>query len=214
VREQFHGQLRHLGNQLAGMSEIAARQMRLATKSLLDSDLGVAEQVLAEDATLDADRDRCEQDAQKLLALQAPVAGDLRTVIAALHCAQRIERMGDLARHVAEASRRNHPEPVVPAPLVGSFAELGRLDVDMADALRPVILDADGTAFERMVAMDERVDTINHRLMTDVTDTRWRHGVAAAVNIALLARFYERFADQAVSVARQLDFALTGTLPR
>jgi phosphate transport system protein len=213
VREQFRGQLRRLGDQLASMSEIAARQMRLATKSLLDSDLGVAEQVLAEDSALDASRDRCERDAQKLLALQAPVAGDLRTVIAALHGAERIERMGDLARHVAEASRRNHPEPVVPAPLVEHFVELGSLDVDMAEALRQVIMDADRTAFQHMVAMDERVDALHHRLMAEATDTRWPYGVAAAVNIALLARFYERFADQAVSVARQLDFALTGTLP-
>lgn len=207
MREQFQGQLRDLGDQLAEMSDTAARQMRLATKSLLENNLGAGKQALAEDAAQDADRDRCERDAQKLLALQAPVAGDLRTVIAAVHCAERIERMGDLARHIAEASLRHHPELVVPTPLIESFAELGRLDVDMADALRHVIVDAEGSAFERLVAMDTRVDAVHGQLMMSITDTGWPHGVA------LLARFYERFADQAVSVARQLHFALTGTWP-
>jgi phosphate transport system protein len=213
MREGFHGELRRLGDLLAGMSGTAARQMRLATKALLENDLGIAEQVLAEDIALDADRDQCERDAQKLLALQAPVAGDLRTVIAAVHCAERLERMGDLAAHIAEAARRTHPHPVTPQPLAPIFAELGELDATMAETLGTLIVDGDSAAFAALVAEDERVDALHKRLMAETTGEGWEFGVPSAVNVALLARFYERFADQAVSVARRLDFALTGSLP-
>jgi phosphate transport system protein len=213
MREGFQGELRRLGDLLAGMSDTAARQMTLATKALLENDLGVAEQVLADDAALDADRDQCGRDAQKLLALQAPVAGDLRTVIAAVHCAERIERMGDLAAHIAETCRRTHPHSIVPTTLAPVFAELGERDASMAASLSDLIIHGDSAAFGAMVVEDERVDELHSDLMATVTRADWSFGVTSAVNVALLARFYERFADQAVSVARRLDFALTGTLP-
>jgi phosphate transport system protein len=214
MREQFHGELRRLGDLLAGMSDTAARQMRLATAALLDSDLGTSEQVLAEDAALDADRDRCLDHAQRLLALQAPVAGDLRTIITAIHCAERIERMGDLARHVAEVARRVHPSCAVPDRLRPAFTELGRLTTDMASTLTELVTNGDPDGFERMTLADEQVDDAHSRMMAEVTGPDWPCGVPAAVNVALLGRFYERFADQVVSVARRLDFAVTGTVPR
>lgn len=214
MREEFHGELRRLGELLAGMSDTAARQVRLATAALLNGDLGAAEQVLAEDVALDADRDQVEQDAQRLLALQAPVAGDLRTIITAIHCAERIERMGDLARHVAEQSRRQHPEPVVPEALRPSVEELSTLVGAMAQSLTELIRDTAADAFDRMEAADEQVDAAFKRLMAEVTSDEWPYGVASAVNMSLLLRFYERFADQVVSVARRLAYAAVGVLPR
>lgn len=214
MRDQFHGDLRRLGDMLAGMSDTAARQMRLATSALLEGDLGAGEQVLAEDKALDADRFRCEEDAQRLLALQAPVAGDLRTIITAVHCAERIERMGDLARHVAELSARFHPDSVVPDELRERFGELGRTASDMAGTLTELIRNSDGCAFERMEAADEQIDTVCHDVMAETTNDRWPYGVPSAVNVSLLCRFYERFADQVVSVARRLDYAADGVMPR
>ena len=215
MREQFHGDLRKLADLLTGMSHTAARQIRLATTALLDSDLGAAEQVFAEDAALDADRDRCEDYAQRLLVLQAPVAGDLRLIIAAIHSAERIERMGDLARHVAERSRRSHPKPAVPDSLRDSFAELGRLAAQMATDLSELLDQdaADTHSFARMVEADEAIDQMHARLMAEITAVGWPGNVPDAVNATLLGRFYERFADQVVSVARMLDFAATGTKP-
>jgi phosphate transport system protein len=113
MREQFHGQLEHLGTQLAAMCGMATDAMRWATQALLDADLPTAEQVLTQDEALDRARDQCQQDVQALLALQSPVAGDLRTVLAAVYCAEKIERMGDLASHVAAVVRQTHPRPAV-----------------------------------------------------------------------------------------------------
>jgi phosphate transport system protein len=214
MREEFHGELRRLGELLAGMGDTTARQVRLATSALLNGDLGAADQVLAEDAALDADRDHVERDAQRLLALQAPVAGDLRTLITAVHCAERIERMGDLARHIAEFTRRAHPEPVVPEPLRSSFDELGWLVCGMAETLTELIRNSASDGFDRMEATDEQVDAVYERLMRQVTNDTWPYGVPTAINVALLGRFYERFADQVVSVARRLVYARVGVMPR
>jgi phosphate transport system protein len=214
MREQFHGELRRLGDLLAGMSETAARQLRLATSALLESDLGTSEQVLAEDAALDRDRDLCLEYAQRLLALQAPVAGDLRTIISAIHCAERIERMGDLARHIAELARRMHPGSAVAPSLRPCFTELGKLATAMADSLTELITNGDSDGYQRMTLADEQVDEVHRTMMAQVTGPDWQDGVAGAINAALLGRFYERFADQVVSVARRLDFAVTGTVVR
>ena len=199
-----------LGTQLADMCSLAAIELRLATRALLDADLAAAAEVLAADQRLDRSRDRCEQAALELLALQAPVAKDLRRVLSAVYCADRIERMGDLARHIAELVRREHPAPVLPLPLVSVYAELGRLAGGMAEDLRGLIEDSSGPAVAALRKTDDRVDGLHEQLMDQVTSPDWAYGVRYAVNVAHLARYYERFADQAVSVARRVDFVRTG----
>ncbi|SEP53315.1 phosphate signaling complex PhoU family protein [Amycolatopsis saalfeldensis] len=213
MREAFHGELAQLGEQLDAMCGLAAEAMRRATQALLDTDLALAERVVADDDELDRHRGACEDHAQKLLALQAPVAGDLRTILAALYCAEIIERMGDLAAHIAATVRFNHPEPAIPPSLRDLFATLGQRAGDMAIHLRGLISGFSPDGFAEMDRLDDAVDALHAEVMATVTGTDWSDGVRTATNVALLARFYERFADQAVSAARRLDFATTGTLP-
>ncbi|SFA94563.1 phosphate transport system protein [Amycolatopsis marina] len=210
MREQFHEKLRALGAQLADMCSMAATELRLATKALLEEDLTAAAEVLAADERLDQSRDRCEQAALELLALQAPVAKDLRMVLSAVYCADRIERMGDLARHIAELVRREQPGPAVPPSLVPVYTELGRLAGAMAEDLRGLIEDSSGPGVAALRKTDDQVDELHEQLMEQVTGPDWTYGVRHAVNVAHLARYYERFADQAVSVARRVDFVRTG----
>lgn len=213
MREAFHGELAALGEQLAAMSGQASEAMRLATQAVTTSDTGLAEQVITADSELDAARNECEDHAQRLLALQSPVAGDLRTILAVLYCGVKIERMGDLAAHVANLVRHSHPEPVVQGDITDTVRTLGELTVSMADRLQDVIRGADPASFSAMNDSDDAVDTLCTRLGTAVRSDDWPHGVTAAINLALLTRYYERFADQAVSVTRRLEFATTGTLP-
>jgi phosphate transport system protein len=187
------------------MCDTATAEVRLANRALLTQDEGVA----ALDAELDAARDRCERTAQCLLALQAPVAGDLRMVLAVVYCADRTERVGDLARHVAELVGRAEP----PDSVIDRVRTLGELVATMAEDLRTFIGDTDGTHFATLNDADERVDELHRKLMVEVTGPEWTAGVVAGVTVTLLARFYERFADQVVSVARRLDFTVTGELP-
>lgn len=213
MREAFHGDLSRLGSQLAGMSTAAAAAMRRASTALLTADLGLAEQVLVDDAKLDAQRAECEEHAYALLALQAPVARDLRIVLAATYCAQKVERMGDLAAHVADTARFNHPEHAVPAELESTFATLGEITASMADRLAELITAPAAGAFAELEQVDTQVDQVHAGLMATISAPDFEHGPRIAASLALVARFYERFADQSVSVARRLDFAATGELP-
>lgn len=213
MREEFHTQLSGLREQLGQMCEQAVAALRSASAAVVDGDVGLARQVLEADAALDRSRDRCEETAQQLLALQAPVARDLRLVLTSLYCANKLERMGDLAAHVADAVRLAHPQRLVPAELEDTFAELGRIAAGMAERLAELIRSPGQCCYAELEETDRTVDALHADVMRRITAGQWAHGVPAATSLALLARYYERFADQSVSVARRLDFALTGEIP-
>ena len=213
MREAYHVELDRLAGNLAAMSLQVAVALELATKALLEVDLGLAEQVISDDQKVDDARAECEEQAYALLALQAPVATDLRTVLATIHAAESLERMGDLALHVAKAARRRHPEPVLPEPVRPYFAEMGAVAVKLALQAEQVIKSRDVKAAKLLEAADDQVDDIHKHLFTVIMDRDWPYGVAAAVDVTLLGRFYERFADHAVSVARRMVFVVTGKMP-
>ncbi|UOZ08622.1 MULTISPECIES: phosphate signaling complex protein PhoU [unclassified Amycolatopsis] len=213
MREAYHVELEQLADNLAAMSLQVADAMERATRSLLEVDLSLAEQVISDDAKVDDARALCEEQAYALLALQAPVATDLRTVLAAIHAAESLERMGDLALHVAKAARRRHPEPVLPDAVRPYFAEMGEVAVKLARQTEVVIKTKDVEAAKSLESDDDQVDDIHRHLFTVLMDREWPHGVAAAVDVTLLGRFYERYADHAVSVAKRMIFVVTGKMP-
>jgi phosphate transport system protein len=213
MREAYQVELGQLAEELANMCAMSATAMELATKSLLDADLGLAEQVIGDDAKIDDARSACEEHAYALLALQAPVATDLRTVLAAIHAAESLERMGDLALHVAKAARRRHPKPVLPEQVKPYFAEMGRVAVELAHEAERVILEQDVAKARSLEEADDEMDDLHRHLFSVIMDTDWPHGVASAVDVTLLGRFYERFADHAVSVAKRVVFVVTGRMP-
>ncbi|MEU6270675.1 phosphate signaling complex protein PhoU [Saccharopolyspora shandongensis] len=213
MREVYQEQLGVLADELASMSTMVGTAMERATKALLEADLSLAEQVLDEDVQVDETRARVEEHAFGLLALQAPVAGDLRTVISAIHAAEDLERMGDLALHVAKAARRRHPNAVLPNDVQPYFAEMGRIAVKLAGRVHTVIRTQDVEAARGLEEDDDEMDDLHRHLFTVLMSPEWSHGVAAAVDVTLLGRFYERFADHAVSVARRVVFVVTGKMP-
>jgi phosphate transport system protein len=213
MREAYHVELEQLADHLAAMSVQVADAMERATRALLEVDLGLAEQVISDDAKVDDARAQCEEQAYALLALQAPVATDLRTVLAAIHAAESLERMGDLALHVAKAARRRHPEPVLPDAVRPYFSEMGEVAVKLARSTEQVIKSKDVEAAKSLESDDDQVDDIHRHLFTVIMDREWPHGVAAAVDVTLLGRFYERYADHAVSVAKRMIFVVTGKMP-
>jgi phosphate transport system protein len=214
MRESFHGELTELSELLGAMCARAATAMRNATRALLSADLVTAEEVLSDDDKLDALRDECEERARQMLALQAPKASDLRLVLSVVYCAERIERMGDLAEHVASTTRRVHPSHVVPPELRDTFASLGTITANMADALVTHIADPREGRFAELNETDHQVDDLHAAVLREITADSWSHGVPTATCLALVARFYERFADQAVSVAKRVEFVSTGVTPR
>ncbi|GAB3433448.1 phosphate signaling complex protein PhoU [Actinophytocola sediminis] len=213
MREAYRGELDDLADELAGMCSMVATAMELATRALLETDLGLAEQVIGDDAKVDDARSSCEEHAYALLALQAPVATDLRTVLAAIHAAESLERMGDLALHVAKAARRRHPQPVLPDQVAPYFQDMGRIAVELARKAEQVILTRDVDRANALEEADDEMDDLHRHLFTVIMDKDWPHGVASAVDVTLLGRFYERFADHSVSVAKRMVFVVTGRMP-
>ncbi|MBC8091349.1 MAG: phosphate signaling complex protein PhoU [Pseudonocardia sp.] len=213
MRDAYQEQLETLADGLATMCDQVAEAMAKATTSLLETDLQLAEEVISSDIRIDDLRASAEEKAFALLALQAPVATDLRTVVSAIHGAGDIERMGDLALHVAQAARRRHPQPVLPPEVAPYFAEMGRVGVALAKKAGDVIRSRDLAKAEELERDDDAMDDLHRHMFTVLMDREWKHGVGPAVDITLLARFYERYADHAVAVARRIVYVVTGSMP-
>jgi phosphate transport system protein len=206
MRTAYHEQLSELSEQLGEMCGLAGVAMEHATQALLQADLVLAEQVITDHEKIAEMSAQAEESAFVLLALQAPVAGDLRSIVSAIQMVADIDRMGALALHVAKIARRRHPQHALPEEVNGYFAEMGRLAVE-------VLWSRDPEKASRIREEDDAMDDLHSHLFTVLMDREWKHGVAAAVDVTLLGRFYERFADHAVEVARRVIFQATGRFP-
>lgn len=212
MREGYRVRLSAIGDTLSTMAESVSRAMREATRALLEADRESADRVIAGDHEIDALRDKVEQGTYELLALQAPVASDLRVVLTAQHVAGHLERMGDMAQHVATATLRRHPQPALAPELTDVFASMADVASRMADKLAQVIVDRDAARAAELDSDDDVIDAL-HRQMFGILIGEWPHGVEAAVDAALLGRFYERYADHAVNAGAQVVYLVTGEAP-
>ncbi|MGO4446849.1 phosphate signaling complex protein PhoU [Mycobacterium sp. 2YAF39] len=213
MRTAYHDQLDQLTEQLGDMCGLAGAAMERATQALLQADLVLAEQVIDDHEQIVAMSARAEESAFVLLALQAPVAGDLRSIVTAIQIVADVDRMGALALHVAKIARRRHPQHALPEEVNGYFAEMGRVAVELGNSAQEVLVTRDPEKAARISEEDDAMDDLHKHLFTVLMDREWKHGVTAAVDVTLLSRFYERFADHAVEIARRVIFQATGNLP-
>lgn len=213
MRAAYHEQLAGLSTQLGQMCGLAVTAMERATEALLEADLSLAEQVIADHEHIVTLNRRTEEAALRILALQQPVASELRTVVGSIHVAADIDRMGALAAHVAGISRLRHPDCALPADVRASFAEMGARAVKLARTAQEVLLSRDPDKAARLRDEDDAVDAEHRHLFTLLIDHKWQDGVCSAVDVALLGRYYERFADHAVEIGRRVVFEATGGLP-
>ena len=214
MREAFHEQLDAMFGDLANICENVETAVRLATEALLSGDATIAEGVISADAEIDRARERVEDSAFLLLSLQQPVASDLRTVVAALRMVSELERMGDLSVHVAKIARLRVPNLAVPADVSPTIERMAHVAEDMVRRVSKIITDRDVDEALALVREDEEMDQLRRSTFAEMLSADWSHGVEAAVDIALLGRYYERIADHAVSVANRVVFVVTGENPR
>lgn len=210
MRETFHGELDTIGRTLVEMNEAVKIAMQDATAALLDCDLTVAEKVISEDLEVDRLRDDLEARAFDLLARQQPVAVDLRTVITSLKAVADLERMGDLALHVAKVARMRYPSCAVPDEVRGTIREMGEVAFSIVTKTGQVLEGQDIALAEQLEREDDAMDTLHRRLFAHLLSEDWEHGIEPAIDITLIGRYYERYADHAVSVARQTIYLVTG----
>src|SRR4249919_1000417 len=210
MRQAYQLRLAELGEHGFAMSQFTSESLRKATRALLDADLSLAEQVIASDLQLDQMRASAENVALELLALESPVARDLRVVVSAMWIVSDLQRMGQLAIHVAKAARRRHPAHVIPMDVRPIIERMGRVGVHLADQAGIVLRERNIELARRLEVEDDLMDDLQRELFSAMLAPTWKHGVPPAVDIALLSRFYERFADHAVAIARRVVFLVTG----
>ncbi|MGH4017939.1 MAG: phosphate signaling complex protein PhoU [Pseudonocardiaceae bacterium] len=213
MRESFHVELDKLVHDLARMARLTGQMMTNASDALQQSDLALAEMVISGDDEINALHDDMEQRCVNLLVLQAPVAADLRIVVSAMHAVGDLERMGNLAQHIAKIARLKHPTAKVPGEVRPVFARMGLLAAELAEAAAGAIETRDPLGARRLAEADDEVDALRRQLFRILFDDDWPHGVEPAVDAALIGRYYERFADHSVAIARQVGYVVTGELP-
>jgi len=196
--------------ELVEVAKLVGAAMNLATSALLNADLGIAERVIHNDDEIDIRTSAVEERCFEIIALDAPVGRDLRIAIGALRIAASLERMGDLARHVAKQARLRFPHTAVPEELAPTFAHMGRLAEGIINKTAAVITSQDVTLATDIAEEDSEMDRVHRELFTIVLSSEWQHGVEAAIDVTLLSRYYERYADHAVSVTKRVVNVVTG----
>jgi phosphate transport system protein len=210
MRDAYHEELDSIGDGLVEMARLVGSAIGRATTALLDADLNIAESVIAADERVDDLQRELETRAINLLARQQPVATDLRIVVTSLRMSADLERSGDLARHVAKLARLRFPVSAVPQDLHTTILEMGQLGQRLMAKAAEVIITKDVDDALQLEADDDRMDELHRQLFQHLLDDRWKHGIETAVDVTLVGRYYERFADHAVSVAKRVVYLVTG----
>jgi phosphate transport system protein len=212
MRAAFHEQLDDLRGLLIVAAASVTSAIRWANESLLDGDLDAAARVSEVAVEMRRSRGEAEQMIQQLIIRQQPVASDLRLALVGLHVVGDLERMAALAEHIAKIATLRHPVPAVPPEVAPVVRRMGEIAAELAWKVTTVLELGDPEAAGRLDRDDDEMDDL-HRDMFEILFSTWEHGVKAAVDLALIGRFYERYADHAVNAGQQVVFLVTGQQP-
>lgn len=210
IRSVFQEELDGVSQSLVDLSVMVSDSMRKATEALLDSNLKVAEEVITTDAHIDNFQHELDARIIDIIARQQPVASDLRALVTALRMSADLERMGDLSHHIAKVARLRHPNSAVPQDLKALVKDMGVVAEKISRKIGTVIETRDTEMALEVEGDDDAMDKLHRQLIGSILDSTWTHGVESAIDLTLLGRYYERFADHAVSVSRRVYFLVTG----
>ncbi|MBH0777720.1 phosphate signaling complex PhoU family protein [Nocardia bovistercoris] len=210
MRTEYHEELAHLAELLHRMCVRDRAVIANATNTVITGDVEQAQNAIDIGGEVERMVAEAEGEALRLLALQAPVARELRQVVTGIQLTAALHRMGILGTHIATAARRRHPGLVVPEPVRPLVARMGAAAVAIATSAATVLVTPDPESAAMLDGQDDLMDRLHEELLTTVLDPGWGHGVTAAVDLTLVGRYYERFADNAVEVGRRTIFLATG----
>jgi phosphate transport system protein len=210
TRLAFADDLKMVRDSLVAMTETASEAIQAATTALLDQNLEAVRRTAELDQNLEDHWLAIERRTFQLLVRQQPVAGDLRMLVSALKIAAECRRMGALAHHIGTAAARSHPAPAIPFQLAEIFRRMGDIASRIADGAGVTLRTSDAYEAARLEVDDDAMDGLRRALFRALIHN-WPHSVETAVNVALLGRYYERFADHAVAIAQSVIFIVTGT---
>lgn len=210
MRDVFHEELDSINQALVSLGEQIKKALDSATHALLTADLSLAEKVIAEDDLVDSAQHQLDAQTIDLMARQQPVASDLRALVTSLRMSADLERMGDMAHHIAKLARMRYPATAVPPELLLTVQEMGRVAGKIAEKATNIIKTRDTEAAKSLEKDDDEMDILHRKLFAALLDENWSHGIETAIDMTLIGRYYERFADHAVSISRRVYFLVTG----
>lgn len=210
MREVFQQSLDEVRVRLVEISELVTEAIEKATRAFGTSDVALAEEVIENDSVIDDKAIELDELAIDILARQQPVASDLRTVVSALRISASLERMGDIAEHIAQLTRMRFPDRAIPKGLKGTFTKMGEIDVDVARKLTELLRTRDLDLAEQLRNEDDKLDELHVSVFEKVLSESWQGEAAATVDATLASRYHERFGDHAVSVAKKIVYLATG----
>ncbi|WP_375401218.1 phosphate signaling complex protein PhoU [uncultured Amnibacterium sp.] len=210
MREVFQQELADVQDRLVRVADLVADAIDKATTAFTTQDVALAESVIADDHLIDELALGLDELAINILARQQPVARDLRIVVSALRISASLERMGDMAEHIAQLARYRFPEKVVPKSLRPTFKEMGRLDIAIARKLTRLLESEDPLLAEEIRNDDDRIDELHLSVFDQVLGETWKGAANDTVDATLASRYHERFADHAVSISKKVQYLQTG----
>jgi phosphate transport system protein len=210
VRKVFQEELIQVGEDLIEISKLVTEAIQNATTAFEGADVDLAQDVIAADARIDFLQNGLDERAIDILALQGPVASDLRMIVGSLRMSASLERMGDLARHVAQLARLRYPATVIPEQLTATFKDMARLDLEIVQKVTLLLESRDLEVARDILKLNIRVDDLHLSVFRVIADPAWAETAATTVDVALASRYFERFADHGVSVARKVTYLVTG----
>jgi phosphate transport system protein len=206
--EEIHEALTPVDSSLVTMARAVREAMRGASTALLGADQALAQSVLIRDTEIDV-LYRVVEDRVYDLAGRHPAPDAFRAIMTALRMAADLKRMGVLAAHVARAVLRRHPGPAVVPELADLFRAMSRVADDLAEKLVRTLVDRDRVLAGELDAADDAMDDLHRRLYRVVISSDWPLGAEAAIDAALLGRYYERYADHAVNIGHHVQYLTT-----
>ncbi len=210
IRSVFQDELDGISQSLVDLTSMVAESMSKATTAILTCDLKLAEVVIVSDEKIDEFQHDIDSRIIDIIARQQPVASDLRALVTALRMGSDLERMGDLSHHVAKIARMRYPDSAVPAELVEIIAAMGKAAIKITDKTGVVISTRDTEMALELERDDDEIDGLHRQLISILIEPTWKHGIETAIDLTLLGRYYERYADHAVSISRRVYFLVTG----
>ncbi len=214
LRKGYHQELQAARDELARVAAMVTETIPRATGVLLESNLEAAEALIRADALID---ERCvdvEERCIRILALQAPVASELRQILAMLKMIAEVERSGDLAASLCKVSRRIYGHPLNPK-LRGLISGMGEQAQALWVAAIEAFVENDDAKAAAVIDMDAHLDAMQKQFIQTIFEVHAHSAIdlQVAMQMAYVARFYERIGDHAVNVAERVRFVVTGWVP-
>jgi phosphate transport system protein len=214
IRSAFQDELDNVSQSLVDLTHMVSESIIKSSKALLSADLNLAEEVIATDSKIDDYQHDLDTRIIDIIARQQPVASDLRALITALRMSADLERMGDLSHHIAKVARLRHPNSAIPNELVLAFTEMGHVAEKLSTKVATVITTRDTDMALQVEKDDDEMDDLHRKVITGIISNGPDITIESAIDLTLLGRYYERFADHAVAVARRVYFLVKGEFPQ